>query len=61
MNKLIKGRPMDNLEFLQWLRGFFEVCVRQREREKQRAGERVRKIERRRMCVVGRGGGTQGE
>ena len=25
VEKLLKGRPMDNLEFLQWLRGFFEV------------------------------------
>ena len=27
VERMIKGRPMDNLEFLQWLRGFFEVLL----------------------------------
>jgi hypothetical protein len=59
MNKLIKGRPMDNLEFLQWLRGFFEVCVCVRERESARASERAseRERERERMYVCEWGGG----
>lgn len=42
VDKLIKGRPMDNLEFLQWLRGFFE--------EHRQAGADYDALSRRRSC-----------
>ena len=48
VERMIKGRPMDNLEFLQWLRGFFEVtlsCIRQ-----PRSRPRLNKCGRRLAC-----------
>jgi hypothetical protein len=61
MNKLIKGRPMDNLEFLQWLRGFFEVCVRQTEREGASERESEKDRERENVCGGKRGGKRESE
>lgn len=57
VDKLIKGRPMDNLEFLQWLRGFFE--------EHRQADGEYDALARRRSCGLvcstagGRGVGSR--
>lgn len=57
VDRLIKGRPMDNLEFLQWLRGFFE--------EHRQADGEYDALARRRSCGLtcstsgGRGVGSR--
>eukprot|EP00961_Rhodomonas_salina_P139597 1878651-Rhodomonas_salina.1 len=44
VDRLLKGRPMDNLEFLQWLKGFYDENDR---------GMEYDAVERRRLCAGG--------